>query len=159
QARARASSGVPFALVEDEVSGIRYQALAHLIYSGTTAAHLSAVVGFTVNLTWVRQHYFDDLIHQLQQISADPAIAIEIRDEKGQPVAPAGPPLNGSAVRSRAFPLLFSDRAVLPPIAHGVADPIAMWTANVGMADDTSMLAARTGSARTLDLLGLGAVG
>jgi len=102
---------------------------------------------------------FGDLIRQLQQISADPAIAIEIRDETGQSVARAGPPLNGAAVRSRAFPLLFSDRAVLPASGHRGTDPIAMWTAGVSIANDTSMLAARTGSARTLDLLGLGAIG
>lgn len=155
-ARGQATRGVAFAPFEDETTGIRYQGLVHLIYSGTAHAGLWAAVGFTVNMAWVRQDYFGDLIRQVQKISGDPAIAIEIRDAQGQMVAHAGPTIADTAYTRRAFRLAFSDRAVLSSGAFLATAP--SWTALVGVGRDGSILAARAGGARTLDLLGLGAL-
>ena len=154
-AREQAAKGIAFAPFENETSGVRYQGLVHLIYSGTAHAGLWGAVGFTVNMAWVRQDYFGDLIRQVQKISGDPTIAIEIRDAQGQTVAHAGPTISDSAYTRRMFRLAFSDRAVLSSGAFLATAPA--WTAMVGIGRVGSVLAARAGGARTLDLLGLSA--
>ena len=73
-ARAYAAEGVRFAMFETSIGGVGYQALAHLMYEGEADARLSSIVGYTVNLPWVRTHYFSDFISQIQSIIGDPTL-------------------------------------------------------------------------------------
>jgi signal transduction histidine kinase len=157
QARAQAAGRSSFAMFETSVGGVPYQALAHLLYDGGAAnARLSSMVGYTVNLDWVRAHYFSDFIRQIQGIIGDPTLGIEIVDGEGRAVAAVGPPMAGPVVHARSFPHVFADQALLPD-----ASPLLRaddWTARVGVANEASRAAASRGAARTLALLGLGAL-
>ncbi|HWW85323.1 MAG TPA: HAMP domain-containing sensor histidine kinase [Vicinamibacterales bacterium] len=153
--RARASSGAAFVLVQTVVGGAPYQTLVHLLYSGANRLGLTAAVGFTVNLDWVRQHYFADLINQVAKIGGDPTIRIEIRDEANAVVAETGPDgSDASAVKTEAFPLAFSDRGLLRSAS---GDPVQIWSARVDVSRSATLLAARSGSTNTLELLAFGA--
>jgi signal transduction histidine kinase len=152
-ARAQSSQQSRFAMFETTVNGIRYQALALLMYAAD--AQLSAVVGYTVNLEWVQAHYFSDFIRQIQGIIGDPTLGIEIVNSEGRPVATVGPPVSGSPTHARSFPLVFADQALLSDRSQ--RQRLANWTARVGVASDASRAAASRGAARTLALLGLGA--
>ncbi len=150
--RARAATGTPYTLIETEIAHVRYQAVSHLEYAEGPDKSLRAAVGYTVNMNWVRGHYFDDLIHQVQKVSGDPTVTIQIRDETGKTVAVTGPPASGEVFKARTFPLVFCDRTILPaPMSH-----YPTWTAAVGVTNSGTLLAARASSARTLELLGLG---
>jgi signal transduction histidine kinase len=140
-------------MFETTVNGLRYQALALLMY--TADAQLSSVVGYTVNLEWVQAHYFSDFIRQIQGIIGDPTLGIEIVNSEGRPVATVGPPVSESPTHVRSFPLVFADQALLSDRAQRQRS--ANWTARVGVASDASRAAASRGAARTLALLGLGA--
>jgi signal transduction histidine kinase len=152
----RASTGAAFVLVQTDVDRAPYQALVNLLYSSVNKAGLSAAVGFTVNLEWVRQHYFADLINQVAKIGGDPTIRIEIRDQANAVVAQTGPEgTDAGAVKSDVFPLVFSDRGLLSHSATGA--PIQTWRARVDVSRSATLLAARSGSTNTLELLAFGA--
>src|SRR4029079_19525038 len=158
KARAYAARRSHIAMFNTSVAGVGYQALAHLMYDGGEQnARLSSIVGYTVNLPWVRSHYFSDFISQIQSIIGDPSLGIDIVDSEGQVVAAVGPPIAGSPLHTRSFPFMFADRALLsePSQSHANAD----WTARVGVAREASRVAANRGASRTLALLGLGALG
>ena len=54
---------------------------------------LLGFVGFTVNMPWVRAHYFAELVDQIARISADEeAMALAVHDEHGQTITAVGTP-------------------------------------------------------------------
>jgi signal transduction histidine kinase len=118
-------------------------------------AKLLAVAGFLVSMNWVRHHYFQDFVQQLQGIIGDTSLSIEILDGQNQQVAAVGPPAVGVTAHERRFPLLFADPALLAVAQRRQASE---WTTRFGVASEASRLAASRSASRTLVLLGLGAM-
>ena len=111
---------------------------------------LEAVVGFTVNLDWVRDHYFGPLISQIQKIGNDASVRLEVRDDADTIVAGTGPSNSGESLPPHFFPLVFGE----PSLASGVVLPSStLWSARVDVATDATLIAARRGRLRTLTLL------
>ncbi len=157
RAREAAAGGLRFGINDIEIEGHRYQFVSQLLYEGGgTPLRLSAVVGFLVDLQWVREHYFADFIRQIQGIIGDAALSIEIRDADGTTVASIGPPPTGTLVHTRIFAFAFADQALLAELPRGQRP--RPWTARVGVGNETSLAAASRGASRTLVLLGLGAL-
>lgn len=155
-AREQATLGLRFALEEVDVGGVRYQSVSQLMYEGEgSQARLSAVVGFLVDLDWVRQHYFGEFIRQIQGIIGDPTLSIEIRTAEGGPIAAVGPPATGGPQHTRTFAFAFADQTLLAELPR--AQRPQPWTARVGVGNEASLVAATQGATRTLVLLGLGA--
>jgi signal transduction histidine kinase len=158
-ARAQGRLGVRLTLFEVSIEGVRYQVIAHLLYDGVgETATLKSAVGFLVNLEWVEQHYFPDVLAQVQQIIDDASLSLEVVDNTGAVVASVGPPLvEGSApvgsTHVRHFSLAFAEQA-LSDAPQRFRDPT--WMTRVGVANETTRLAATRGGTRTLLLLGLG---
>jgi len=158
RARSYAARGSHVAMFDASVNGVSYQALAHLMYEGDNGdPRLSSIVGYTVNLAWVRAHYFADFISQIQGIIGDPTLGIDIVDNDGHVVAAVGPPIEASQPHVRSFPFLFADRALVSDVSSHELN--VAWTARVGAAREASRIAANRGATRTLVLLGLGALG
>jgi signal transduction histidine kinase len=158
RARTYAAGGSHVAMFDTSVDGVGYQALAQLMYEGDHGdPRLSSIVGYTVNLAWVRAHYFADFISQIQGIIGDPTLGIDIVDNDGHVVAAVGPPIEASQPHVRSFPFLFADRALLSEVSQH--EPNVAWTARVSAAREASRVAANRGATRTLVLLGLGALG
>lgn len=155
--RAEAIDGSPFVVLETEVAGTRYQVVAHFLHDGASQ-RLYGLVGFTVNLSWVRNHYFGELITQIERISGGQnAIGIEILDDHGRVAASTGPVTSGGPVYTRGFPLLFVDRALLSYLPRR-GRPDRVWTSRITIANDPTLLAASRGARRTQTLLVLAAV-
>jgi signal transduction histidine kinase len=155
--RADAAAGLRFGLRDVTIDGVRYQTVAQMMYEGEgTQTRLSAVVGFLVDLDWVRQHYFGDFIAQIQGIIGDPTLSIEIRDADASAVAVVGPKSTGSLQHTRGFGFAFADQALLAELPRS-ARP-RPWSARVGVGNEASLAAASAGATRTLALLGLGAL-
>ncbi len=156
-ARTDAAAGLRFSLRQVRIGGIDYQSVAQLLYEGEGGqTRLAAVVGFLVDLDWVRQHYFADFIRQIQGIIGDPTLSIEILDAGGAQVASVGPPFNGALQHTRSFGFAFADQALLAEIPRGARPQ--PWTARVGVVNEASLTAASQGATRTMILLGLGAL-
>jgi signal transduction histidine kinase len=150
-ARAQAPTGARFVAFEYTVRDARYQVVAHLLYSGDVGVRLFATVGFTVNLDWVRKHYFADFIRDIRDIVDDPALVIEITDGRGDVVAATTSGTFEGPAPSRSFPLLFADPVVISRARP--TDVIPEWAVRVHVADDAALAAASRGAARTLTLL------
>jgi signal transduction histidine kinase len=153
-ARALAVDGTPLAVFETEIDGIRYQVIVHFIYSGEPS-RLFGLVGFTVNLPWTREHYFRDLITQIERLGGERnAIDLEILDDNDNVVAGGGRSAPIGVAQSRHFPMIFADRALLSlmPRSQRVTRD---WTARVRTERDPTLLAVARSSSRALWLLAL----
>lgn len=150
-ARGHLSSGARFVTFESQIDDAPYQTVAHLLYSGEVGVRLFAVVGFTVNLNWVREHYFRDFIRDIHDIVGDPALAIEVHDDRDGLVAATNAGTPSSGVSSRSFSLLFADPVIVTHLPAKAR--MTEWTVNVSVGDDAALAAASRGAARTLTLL------
>ncbi len=118
-ARAHARSGRTFALVETTIAGVPYQAIVHLLYQSSAPTHLFGLVGFTVDMDWVRANYFEPIVRQVARIGGEAdEMSLQIVNESGGMVTGNGVPPRGGVVVERAFPLVFFDPdllAAMPP--------------------------------------------
>jgi signal transduction histidine kinase len=141
------TDGRRFATFDVALQGVDYQAVALLSYADAGREHLDAVVGFVVNLDWMRQHYFQELAGQVVLIrGADTGLALAIVD--GQAATVAGETADGPS-SSRSFPLLFFSPSLIalnpPPDLKRVS-----WTARATVSGDRALTAAQRGARRTL---------
>lgn len=156
RSRDQAARGLRFAIEEVDIGGVQYQSVSQLMYEGEgSQARLAAVVGFLVDIEWVRQHYFGEFVRQIQGIIGDPTLSIEVRTAENTPVAVVGPPASGGPQHARTFAFAFADQALLADLPRSQRPQ--PWTARVGVGNEASLVAATQGATRTLVLLGLGA--
>jgi signal transduction histidine kinase len=142
-----------YAVFDVDLGGIPYQIIGRITYTDPMREHLESVSGFTVNLAWVRESYFDDILSEVKP-SASRGLTqdIALLDEYGRPVIgshSAGPPM-----AERAFPLLFidpSDTALdLPPDMEQV-----LWKLRVSASRDPLLLSTTRRADATLVATGL----
>ena len=131
-------------LFETAIGGDTYQVIARPVYGGPSHETVYSVIGFTVNIGWVREHYFSELTNQLSRIvDGNNSMALQILDEKGQLIASSRsvPDAANSlaSVREQPFPLFFFD-PVLRAIAPGEMLPLRQWTARAQAVDDNRPL-------------------
>ena len=157
----QASLRTRFVVFEMAIKGEPYQVIARPVYVPPSRTRLHSIVGVTINVNWVKAHYFSDLLAEFARTVDARHSLLEIIDETGKLIATNRPPVNDEAgsdgpVRERKFPLLFFDpglRATAPPDAL----PVRNWTARAQIIGDESMLAATTGTRRTFLLISIAA--
>jgi len=142
-----------FAAVAGRFKGTAYQVVAHRIYDDRH--RLAAVVGFTVNMDWVRANYFSNLIEQVQRLGGDASMRLEIVDADDHVVAHAGPAASGRILATRLFPLLFSEN-VRALSTRDPGDEWPVYVARVDIGRDAALTAARRSAIRTLGFLAVG---
>src|SRR5262249_52948187 len=82
--REQASLRTHFIVFETTIDGEPYQVIALPVYLPASRTALKGIVGFTVNLNWVRAHYFKELAAQVSHVvEGRGAMVLEIFDEKG----------------------------------------------------------------------------
>jgi signal transduction histidine kinase len=161
QSKASRDSRVVF--LETRIGNETYQIVARPVYGGPSRAVLQRFAGFTVNLGWVRSHYFSELISQLSRVlTAHASVALTVLDDKGAIVTsdlasrqPKQKPL--LPFRDQRFPLLFFD-PVLRTSMPGEEVPIRYWTARAEAIEDKSLLVAADGAHRTFLLISIAAL-
>lgn len=136
--RAGAASGHRFLILDLKMAGTDYQVVAKVI-SEPKAGVSYGVVGFAVNLQWVHQHYFSELVREVARIGdADGFLSLAIEDDKGHELVVTTPPAVRGPLRQRVFSPLFFDSAMLPTLAPGRRNP-RPWTAQVRMARERAL--------------------
>jgi signal transduction histidine kinase len=134
EARRRATRGRPFAVIETELAGTPYQVVVHLLYHSESGHRLFGLVGFTVNLVWVRNVYFEELTRQLANIGGQPdEISLSVVDERGVVVTTSRPPASDGWTKERSFPLVFADRALFQTLPRDER-LVRYWTVRTGPA-------------------------
>jgi signal transduction histidine kinase len=159
--RKQASFGAQFIVGETSVGGDHYQVIARPVYVPGSRTVLRGIVGFTVNLNWVRAHYFSELTAQLSRVvETRGSMVLEVFDERGSVItsnrASLAVPNDSESVRERKFPLMFFD-PVLRATTSAEALPARYWTARTQAAPDESILAASRGARRTFMLISFAA--
>src|SRR5262245_36577508 len=93
--------------VFDFTADAPYQVVALVSYADPLRERPTAVLGYMVNLTWAREHYFADLVAQVARIEgSDRAIEFSIIDEANRPVVGLGG-REEAPVRQQQFPMAF----------------------------------------------------
>jgi signal transduction histidine kinase len=138
-----------FSTFEIGLGGSQYQVIARLFYRDPFREEIDRVVGFTVNLAWVREHYFPAMAKQVALIGRGGALAIV--DDRGLPVAGTVAPVFSGPIVRRWFPVLFFD-----PLLVDVDSPSAVsrrsWAVEVDTGGDADLAAAARGARRTLSM-------
>jgi signal transduction histidine kinase len=120
-----------------------YQIVARLEYSDSFRDQLERITGFTVNLSWVREEYFPEIVAQVARIGQrGVTLDYSIIDEAAKPVV-------GKVVDDPAttfdLPLQFFDPWTSDATLATSAAPV-VWKVRVSAANDPSLLSATRGA-------------
>jgi signal transduction histidine kinase len=130
-----------------KLGGEPYQIVARLVYADTLQERLDSVIGFTVNLAWVRQSYFSDILSQVAPIATrGNSLDIAVVDEAGHRVWGRE---NGRRALVREFPLLFLDPSV-SMVALGSTPAVRTWTIRTSQSSESALLGAAQGADEAL---------
>jgi signal transduction histidine kinase len=160
-ARRQAAFRTQFILFETEIGGVPYQVVARPVYVPASRTTLRGIVGFTVNLNWVRAHYFSELTAQLSRVAVGRgSMVLEVLDDQGRVITSNRTSLgvreDPSSTRERQFSLTFFD-PVLRATAPADALPVRFWTARAQAVPDESLIPAARGATRTFILIAFAA--
>jgi signal transduction histidine kinase len=144
-----------YATFDTTLGGEPYQVVARIVYADTLQERLDSVIGFTVNLDWVRRSYFSDILSQVAPIATrGNGLDIEVLDDSGQRVW--GRDI-GEGAMTRDFPLLFLDPSV-SMVALGSTPAVRTWKIRTSQSTDSALLNAAQGADEALLVAGAAAL-
>jgi signal transduction histidine kinase len=147
---ADAARGKNLSFFESTLNGTRCQVIAQLGYADIYRQQLLTVVGFVVNLDWIRDHYFSELTQQVWNIGhgAETGLAMQITDAGGRVVAGHPSELSGPLSFRRSFDLLFVESQSAFPVSNSFVPE--RWSIVVSGKDSTLLLRDSVASSRVL---------
>ena len=137
-----------YAVFDVDLADVPYQVIARITYADSLREHLESVSGFTVNLDWVRQWYFADILSEVKP-SASGGLTQDVAlvDEHDRTVV--GSNSKGPPIAERAFPLLFIDSSdTESDLPFDVGQ--AQWKLRVSASRDPMLLSASRRADTTL---------
>jgi len=137
-----------YAVFDIDLADVPYQVVARITYADSLREHLESVSGFTVNLDWVRQWYFADILSEVKP-SASGGLTQDVAlvDEHDRTVV--GSNSKGPPIAERAFPLLFMDSSdTESDLSFDVRQ--AQWKLRVSASRDPMLLSASRRADTTL---------
>lgn len=159
-----------YAVFETDLAGQPYQIVARLIYGDSLQERLHSVIGFTVNLNWVRRSYFPDILSQVATIATRRAgLDIAVFDEHGDRIWGSddggGIGDSGRGIREprggiremREFPLLFLDPSA-SMVALAPEAAARTWNIRTSLSPDSALIGATQGADETLLAAGAAAL-
>ena len=150
-----ASNRVNYARFGTQLGGVPYEIVARLQYSDVYHERLDSIAGFTVNLAWVRERYFSELVSEVSRIGeSGTALEYAVVDDGGNAVTGA---INTDVAAVREFPLQFFDPASTELDGEDSVPPI--WTVRVSAASDPMLGWATSGEETTLLAIAATALG
>jgi signal transduction histidine kinase len=146
-----AAKGYRLSAFDQQLGGAAYQVVAYISYTDVFRERVTWITGFTVNIAWVREHYFAELIRQVASTGGEAGgeLSAAVTDDQGARVV--GSPVldRGLLTQRRQFPLMFFDPALIA--LHLPSDlPPLRWTIEVSAADDPTLAQAVRGFNQTL---------
>jgi signal transduction histidine kinase len=106
-----ATRGRPLSAFELEFRGVSYQVVAQVRYADIYRERVADVIGFVVDLHWVKERYFNELTSEVWQIGPgiERGLTLSVTDASGRVVAGLPPPPTHMLTERRQFPLFFFD--------------------------------------------------
>jgi signal transduction histidine kinase len=125
-----------------------YQVIALITYEDLFREQPGTIVGFMVDLNWIRSHYVPTIAAQVSRTgNLKRDVAYMILDDRGERVT--GIPLDPRSPTSRrSFPLLFIAPSVVAP--GSLPASARNWTAAAMASESSAMRAAEAGSRQAL---------
>jgi signal transduction histidine kinase len=150
-----ATNRVSYAHFETRLADVPYEIVARLQYADVYRERLESVIGFTVNLAWVRQRYFAELVSEVSRMAeSNTALEYAVFDERGGAVTGTA---RGDHAALREFPLQFFDPATIELDGEDSSPP--MWKVHVSAAGDPMLGWATSGEDTTLLAIAATALG
>ena len=140
---------------DSEFAGQPYQVVARLMYTDPLQEEPASVIGFTVNLAWVREAYFGDLLSEIASlVDRGSSLEISVLDQQKNLVW-------GSTSRKpemvKEYPLLFLDPS-LGKVALATDPMVPTWQIRVSQAQGSPLIAASQGADEALWIAGAAAL-
>lgn len=151
-----------FSIFDLRVRDEPYQVVTRLQYADPFREELQLALGFLVNLSWARQHYFPEVSQQVARIAADSDGLSFTFEEPGHEdewgATKAARPRATEPIGRRGLAVAFFDPSLI------AVDPpsdltIEQWTVRAGLSQDPALQSARDGAQRTLTVVAVGALG
>ena len=144
-----------YAVFDMTLGGEPYQIVARLVYADALQEQLHSVIGFTVNLAWVRKSYFSDILSQVAPIATrGNTLDIAVLDEAESAVW--GRENNQSAMVRRV------PASVRRPVGEhgrdGLDPAVRTWTIRTSPSADSALIDAAQGADETLLAAGAAAL-
>jgi signal transduction histidine kinase len=135
-----AQEGRLFSAFQLPIDGVPYQVIVHLMYSDDYRQRLAGVVGFLVNLSWVRAHYFSDLPRQVRAagFGADAELLVSVEDQHGGIVEGVKVSDRTQRTQRRRLALAFFDQQSDVYSSRDLGADV--WTVTVSAAADPALL-------------------
>lgn len=94
-----------------EFGGVAYQVVAQVRYADVYREQLTDVIGFVVDLQWVKDRYFRELASEVWQIGPgiERGLTLSVTDAAGRVLAGSPLPVPSALSEHRQFPLYFFD--------------------------------------------------
>jgi signal transduction histidine kinase len=148
-----------FGSFETSIGGQPYQVVVHLLYHTTGDRRMFGGVGFTVNLEWVRGHYFGEILQQISRIgNVEDSIMLAVVDDRGAAVASTKPGnTRASVLHARRLPFSFLDQDLIAEGSAAPAIPAREWTLSASAVDEGTLAAVARGYTNTRWLIVLSA--
>lgn len=109
-----ASPRGPLVIQHTPIGGTPYQIVARAYYAGQGGFELAGIIGYTVNLQWVREHYFRDMVSQVLDVAGSASdLAVAVLDDRQHPVTPTAVHGPNAVSTARQFPLAFFEPALV----------------------------------------------
>jgi signal transduction histidine kinase len=136
-----------YVVFDSEFAGRPYQIVARLMYTNPLQEEPDSVVGFTVNLAWVRESYFGDLLPEVASlVEQGSSLEISVLDEKNALVWGAN---SQKPEMIKEYPLLFLDPS-LGKVALATNPMVPTWKLRVSQARNSPLVAASQGADEAL---------
>jgi signal transduction histidine kinase len=144
------AGGRRFSTFDITLHGVPYQIVSQIRYQDPFHERVLEVAGFTVNLDWVRAHYFSELTRQVSEFGDGQAgLNLLVSDPSGHYVAGTPPTVRPQLISRRKFALAFYDPIVVTP-NPATGESTEFWTVEVNAANDPTLAQAISGANRTL---------
>ncbi len=144
-----------YATFDMTLGGQPYQVVARLVYADSLQERLDSVIGFTVNLEWVRRSYFSDILSQVAPIATrGNALDIAVFDDNGKRIWGRE---GARQALVREFPLMFLDPSV-SMVALGSNPAVTTWTIRASQSTDSALVEAAEGADEALLAAGAAAM-
>jgi signal transduction histidine kinase len=140
------------------LGGAASQVIAIVTYSDSAKTRIGGVVGFIVNIDWVRHSYFQDLTAQIERIrSSEPGLRLAVLDAEGTVRGGAVSASERASPTRRRFPLLFFDpeRIDLDPPADLTRE---WWGISASITSGHEVAAVRSGARAALLIASMSAL-
>jgi signal transduction histidine kinase len=144
------AGGRRFSTFDITLQGVPYQIVSQIRYQDPFHERVLEVAGFTVNLDWVRTHYFSELTRQVSEFGdGQTGLNLLVSDPSGRYVAGTPPVVRPDLISRRKFPLAFYDPIIVTPNPSN-GEATEFWTVEVNAANDPTLAQAISGANRTL---------